>query len=256
MTDTDVWAVRYVLHTGGRDMSIPLDMLLDAPRDAFRGGKTYASHYGAHIYVLSFRPRKRQRASAFQAVYRSPTGGAERRGTLPELRRRQRALARARRGSKRRGKTKAGVVKLHAHVANQRRDEQHKIALDLIRRYGFITIEDLSIDTMDGPRWLNRAIRDAGWGQFLGILKYKAASAGTQVVAVDPRGTSQECSGCGTVVAKTLRDRKHACPVCGLVLHRDENAARNILARGLRARTVPEGLNVDVGLHAPRSCLL
>jgi putative transposase len=179
-------------------------------------------------------------------------------GSLPELRRRQRALARAKRGSGRRRKTKSRVTQCYARVANQRRDFHHKTALDLIRRYGFVAVEDLDVRELgsSGPHRMNRAIHDAGWSQFVGILKYKAESAGTRVVVVETRGTSQECSGCGTVVPKTLRDRKHTCPVCGLSLHRDENAARNILARGLRARTVPEGLNVDVGLHAPRSCLL
>lgn len=175
---------------------------------------------------------------------------------LPALRRAQRKLARAKKGSNRRRKTKRRVRALHVRVADKRRDFQHKEALKLIRRYGFIAVEDLSIATMDGPRWLNRAIRDAGWGQFLSILKYKAESAGTQVVAVDPAGTSQECSGCGETVPKTLRERKHSCPRCGLVLHRDENAARNILARGLLARAGPEGRNVDVGSHVPRSCFL
>lgn len=176
--------------------------------------------------------------------------------TLPTLRRKQKALARAKPGSKRRAKTKGRVQALHAHVANKRRDFHHKEALELIRRYGFIAVEDLTITTMGGPRWLNRAIRDAGWGQFLNILKYKAESAGTQVVAVNPAGTSQDCSGCGQKVPKTLRERKHSCPHCGLVLHRDENAARNILARALPAWMEPEGRNVDVGLHVPRSCLL
>ena len=76
--------------------------------------------------------------------------------------------------------------------------------------------------------------------------KHKAESAGVEVVEVDPRGTSQQCSGCGVKVPKGLWVRTHCCVQCGLVLHRDENAARNILARAIQARTGPVGLNAEV----------
>jgi transposase len=75
---------------------------------------------------------------------------------------------------------------------------------------------------------LAKSIHDAGWGQFLQILSVKAASAGQGAIAVNPNGTSQECSGCGAHVPKTLADRWHSCPHCGLEMDRDENAARNI----------------------------
>jgi putative transposase len=71
-------------------------------------------------------------------------------------------------------------------------------------------------------------------------------SAGVEVVEVDPKGTSQQCSGCGLMVPKDLWVRTHCCVQCGLVLHRDENAAKNILARALQARTGPVGFNVTV----------
>ena len=66
-------------------------------------------------------------------------------------------------------------------------------------------------------------------------LNYKAARAGVQLVSVDPRNTSQLCSGCGAIVRKRLKDRVHACEECGLVLDRDHNAAINILARGMNS---------------------
>ncbi len=86
----------------------------------------------------------------------------------------------------------------------------------------------------------------AGWSGFLLTLRSKAESAGVVFVEVDARGTSQECSACGSEVRKDLLVRRHDCPHCGLSLHRDENAARNILARGLLARTGPVGDNVRV----------
>ena len=79
---------------------------------------------------------------------------------------------------------------------------------------------------------LAKSISDAGWAAFLTILAFKAASAGKRVGAVNPAFTSQACSGCGVVVAKGLSVRWHACPECGTSLHRDHNAALNILRLG------------------------
>ncbi|MBW4593332.1 MAG: transposase [Brasilonema angustatum HA4187-MV1] len=73
-------------------------------------------------------------------------------------------------------------------------------------------------------KWVN----DAGWGQFLQILSIKAQRAGLLTRAVNPNGTSQNCSGCGTKVLKQLKDTLHVCPECGLTLERDHNAAINI----------------------------
>ena len=90
---------------------------------------------------------------------------------------------------------------------------------------------------------LNRSLADSGLSQFTKILVDKAESAGRLVVMVDPKGTSQECSGCGTKVKKTLKIRRHKCSVCGLDIHRDHNAARNVLRRGV---VVPERIGLAV----------
>ena len=71
------------------------------------------------------------------------------------------------------------------------------------------------------------------------MLEYKAERAGTHFVRIDPRNTSQDCSGCGKRVKKSLSDRRHVCESCGLVLDRDENAARNILDKGMPALGEP-----------------
>jgi putative transposase len=81
-------------------------------------------------------------------------------------------------------------------------------------------------------------MQDAGWSMFLTILAFKAACAGKQVVAVPPAYTSQTCSGCGVVVSKGLSVRWHTCPDCGTSLHRDHNAALNILSLGKKQSAV------------------
>jgi putative transposase len=78
---------------------------------------------------------------------------------------------------------------------------------------------------------LAKDVRDASWAKFISMLRYKAERAGARLIEVDPRNTSQECSGCGTEVPKDLADRRHDCPRCGLSIDRDLNAARNVLSR-------------------------
>jgi putative transposase len=96
---------------------------------------------------------------------------------------------------------------------------------------------------------LAKDVHDASWAKFISMVLYKAACAGTRVVEVDPRNTSQECSDCGVKVPKKLSDRLHACGRCGLTIDRDLNAARNILNRG---GVAPGLLNVagSVGMRA------
>lgn len=149
-----------------------------------------------------------------------------------KLRRAQRSLARKRKGSNRRGKARHRVAKLHEKVANQRRDFHHKEARKLVDRHSLIAVEALNVKGIARTR-LAKSTHDAGWAQFVNILSYKAEEAGTRVVAVDPRNTTQACSSCGALpeVRKKLSDRMHVCP-CGYVADRDVNAARNILSLG------------------------
>ena len=76
---------------------------------------------------------------------------------------------------------------------------------------------------------LAKSIADAGWGEFILMLSYKAESAGRTIEKVNPHGTTQECSRCGAIVKKDLSIRIHICPHCSLVIGRDHNAAINIL---------------------------
>jgi putative transposase len=148
----------------------------------------------------------------------------------------QRTVSRRRRGSTRRRKAVNGLARERQREARRRRDFHHKTARVLVDQFATIAVEDLQTANLVRrggayKRGLNRSIHDAGWRQFVDILSSKAEEAGCQVVKVDPRRTSQACSGCGSIVMKALSVRTHDCPDCGLVLDRDHNAALNIYQR-------------------------
>jgi putative transposase len=103
-----------------------------------------------------------------------------------------------------------------------------------VRSHDFIASEDLTIASLVKNHHLAKSIHDAGWYGFLGWVRYYGSVQGIPVVAVSPHFTTQDCSGCGARVQKTLSMRTHVCPSCGLVLDRDQNAARNILDSALR----------------------
>ena len=148
----------------------------------------------------------------------------------------QRVVLRRKKGSHGRRKAVGNLQRAHQHVQRQRLDFHHKTALKLLRQYDTIYLEDLQVANMVRNRHLAKSISDAAWAQFRSILTYKAACADKRVVAVPPAYTSQDCSGCGTRVPKSLSVRTHVCPSCGLVLDRDENAARNIQWAGQALR--------------------
>ncbi len=155
-----------------------------------------------------------------------------------QLKKAQRRVSRRKKGSKRRRKAVALLKRKHQTVQRQRRDFHHKTANTLIRQYDTIYVEDLRVANLVRNRHLAKSISDAGWAQFRTILEAKAGYAGRQVVAVPPAYTSQDCSGCGTRVPKSLSVRTHVCTSCGLVMDRDENAAKNIQWAGQALRGV------------------
>ncbi|MFE7393107.1 RNA-guided endonuclease InsQ/TnpB family protein, partial [Streptomyces sp. NPDC057582] len=170
----------------------------------------------------------------------------------------QQALARCKRGSKRRRKAVETVARLHRKVRRQRLDHAHKTALNLVRDHDVIAHEDLRIRNMSkapAPKpdlatpgsflpngavakaGLNRSIADAGWGVFLTILNAKAECAGREVMAVDPRNTSRRCPVCG-YTAKENRPTQETfhCVACGHSAHADTVGALNVLRAGLVRR--------------------
>lgn len=169
------------------------------------------------------------------------------------LRKAQRRVARRKKGSHRRRKAVRLLAKTHQKIRRQRRDFHHKAALALVRQYDTVYFEDLRVRNMVKHQHLAKSISDAGWSAFLTVLSHKAACAGRKVLAVEPAYTSQKCSGCGREVWKGLSRRWHLCPECGTSLHRDHNAALNILALGKQERgagqapqalTWPDGASV------------
>jgi putative transposase len=150
------------------------------------------------------------------------------------LRRCQRQVTRRKKGSNRRRKALLLLAKAHLKVKRQRADFHRKAALFLVRHFDTIYFEDLQTANLLKNHHLAKSIGDAGWATFLSLLVFKAAYAGKQAVAVSPAFTSQQCSGCGREVWKGLSVRWHHCPYedCGTSLHRDHNAALNILQRG------------------------
>ncbi len=169
------------------------------------------------------------------------------------LRHRQRKLSRTRKGSRRRWKARSQLAKLHIKTANQRNDFLHQLSRRLVNQYGVIRVEDLAIANMMRNHHLAKHVQDASWGRFIEMLSYKESQSGGRAIPVNPWGTSQNCSRCGNMVPKSLAERIHRCPNCGLMLDRDVNAAINVMnghtagragiyARGDRSlRNLPEG---------------
>ena len=161
------------------------------------------------------------------------------------------ALAREVKWSRRRRDQVARVAAAHRKIANQRRDHAHKLSRRLTQDFDLIVHEDLRIGNMVGSAsgtveapgtnvvaqsGLNRSIHDAGWAQLIAFITYKAAEAGRQVIAVDPRNTSQRCASCGHIARENRDKAKFRCLACGHTDHADINAAINILRLGLSRR--------------------
>ena len=143
----------------------------------------------------------------------------------------QRRVSRRKKGSNRRKKAIQKLGKQHKKVADTRKDFHFKAANNLLKKYDVVAVEKLNIKGLAKSR-LAKSINDAGWGQFISILLSKAENAGLKVIAVNPNGTSQECSNCGQKVLKPLSERIHNCPNCKVSLCRDLNASLNIKNRG------------------------
>jgi putative transposase len=146
-------------------------------------------------------------------------------------------------------------AKKHQHVRRQRCDIHHTTALALVRAYDTITVEMIqpaNLSRRPAPKpdenghyehngasskaGLNKSVHDAGWRHFRSILAYTPACAGKRVAAVPPAYRSQDCSGCGKRIYKSLSVRTHVCTNWGLIMDRDENAARNIVWLGQSLR--------------------
>ncbi|MFD0377596.1 RNA-guided endonuclease InsQ/TnpB family protein [Streptomyces sp. NPDC127112] len=160
------------------------------------------------------------------------------------LTRAQRALSRKEKGSKNREKSRIRVARIHARIADRRRDHLHKLTTRLVRENQTLVIEDLAVRDMLGNRRLARALGDAGWREFRRMLEYKAAWYGRRLIVVDRWFPSTRlCSACGALAGTVPLDiRTWTCVACGTTHDRDENAAINLLAAGLAVTACGAGV--------------
>lgn len=154
-----------------------------------------------------------------------------------KLARAQRRHAKKRKGSKNRDKARRQVARLHAKIADTRRDFQQKLSSRLIRENQVICLEDLHIKGMLKNHRLAKAMSDVGWGELVRQLAYKAKWYGRTLITIDRwYPSSKTCSACGSILETlTLDIREWVCEACGTCHDRDINAAKNMVAAGLVA---------------------
>jgi putative transposase len=164
--------------------------------------------------------------------------------SLRMLRRRQQRLSRKRKGSKNWQKAKKAIGSLCAKIRDKREDCLHKISKQLVNENQVIVAEDLDVKKMMKNRRLAQRIGDSGWGQLLRFLEYKCQWYGREFVQINRFvPSSKKCSHCSRINENlTLKDRIWECPSCRQCHDRDTNAAKNILAEGLKSLASTVGL--------------
>jgi putative transposase len=152
------------------------------------------------------------------------------RSNLKRLRRLSRSHSRKVKKSANRRKSARKLAKLHARIANIRRDALHQATTDVVRRFDVVGIEDLNVRGMLANDKLSRAVADVGMSEFRRQIEYKAPMQGAIVVVASRwYPSSKTCSDCGYIRAKLgLNEREWSCDGCGAVHDRDHNAAKNL----------------------------
>lgn len=143
------------------------------------------------------------------------------------------------RKSNRLRETEQQVRRMDEKATRQRKHFYHQVTDELTKTYRLIAIEDISPQFMIHNKHLAMSAYDAAWSTFFQMLEYKCVMRGVELVKVNPRNTSQVCSGCGEIVTKPLSQRVHRCVSCGLEIDRDVNAARNILQLAINGVVQP-----------------
>jgi putative transposase len=188
-----------------------------------------------------------------------------------KLARLQQKVSTAKKGSRARKLLVRKVARLQQKIARQRKQFHCETAQKVLKKADVVFVEDLSVKNMSrrakpkqdetgkflangqsAKSGLNKSISDAGWSQFIDILAFKAEKAGQRVVKVNPKGTSQHCSSCLSLVPKELSDRWHSCPHCGTELDRDTNAAILIKKVGLDIGLLKNAQPASARKRSPR----
>ena len=188
-------------------------------------------------------------------LYRPAKSSRRRRKPNKKLIRAQQRLSRCKKGSHQWRKRRAVLSNAQDRERIRNRNECHRITTDLVRRFGLIAVENLAIKNMTASAkgtlenqgknvrqkaGLNRSITEQTWGILRNQLTYKAEWAGRELVVVDPRFTSQRCSGCGVVCAEHRQRKRYDCAECGMTGDADVNASRNILHKAMADRRTPD----------------
>jgi len=161
------------------------------------------------------------------------------------LKKYQKQYSKKQKGSSNKNKARIKLARLHEKIANARKDFVEKITLDIVRNNDIIVIEDLNVKGMQ--KWNGRMIQSAPFGLIRSKLTWKANKLGKHLVVIDRyEPTSKVCSDCGQIHDFGLNTRWLSCD-CGLELHRDHNAAINILHAGLRILEENPDKNFEVG---------
>ena len=156
------------------------------------------------------------------------------------LKRKQQKLARKQFTSNRRKKARLLVAKVHNKIHNTRHDFLHKLSRKIVDTSETVVVENLHVKGMVRNHKLAKAISDTGWGTFVNFLAYKLENVGKKLVEIDRFfPSSKTCSHCLYQLDElNLAVRDWICPHCGTKHDRDENAAKNIRAEGIRLLSV------------------
>ena len=175
----------------------------------------------------------------------------------------QRKHARKKKGSQNRKKAQRKVARIHARIADRRRNYQHQLSTSIMHENQVVCVESLAVKNMVKNPYLSKSISDVGWGEFVRQLGYKAKWYGRTLVKIDQwYPSSKTCSACGYILdSLDLSIRTWVCPACGTRHDRDTNAARNVLTEGLSAlnacggnvRPVPARVGQAVAVEAGTS---
>ncbi len=160
--------------------------------------------------------------------------------SLKKLAKAQKKLAKKKKSSKNRNKQRLKAAIIYEKITNKRNDFLNKLSRYYINNYSLIAVENLNIKGLIKLSYNSKNIMDASWSRFIQMLEYKAERAGVQIAKIEPKGTTQTCSNCGTEVHKELWNRIHKCNNCKLEINRDYNSAKEILKRALIRQDLSE----------------
>jgi len=156
--------------------------------------------------------------------------------TLDKIKKEQRKLSKMKNESKNKNKQRIKVAKLYERVCNQRKDYLHKLSKTLTNNYDTIIIEDLNMQEMGKQLHLGKGVYDNSWGMFTNLLEYKLKNMGKQLIKIDKWfPSSKMCNECGEINHELqLSEREWVCRLCGSIIDRDYNAAKNIRDEGIK----------------------